>query len=72
MTTNELRVTDNDNGEITVTLNGKEVRGWSYENSAQQMTKMICAREYVEGWYDGYAHGIDRGIKALDNVMVKP
>lgn len=47
------RVTDNDGGEISVTLNGKELRGWSYKTRGEQREKMLCAREYVEGWCDG-------------------
>lgn len=47
------RVTDNDAGEITVTLNGEELRGWSYKDDAERRTKMLLAREYVEGWCDG-------------------
>lgn len=46
------RVTDNDAGEISVTLNDEELRGWSYSNDAERRTKMGCAREYVEGWCD--------------------
>ena len=42
------RVTDNDQGEITVTLDGKELRGWSYKNDGERRTKMLLAREYVE------------------------
>jgi hypothetical protein len=56
---NQLTVTDNDHGEITVTHNGIELRGWSYSNDNERRTKMLCAREYVEGWYDG-------GLAALD------
>jgi hypothetical protein len=44
---------DNDLGEITVTLNDKELRGWSYKDDAERRTKMLAAREYIEGWYDG-------------------
>lgn len=47
------RVTDNDAGEISVTFNGAELRGWSYASDAERRTKMLCAREYVEGWCDG-------------------
>jgi len=47
------RVTDNDAGEITVTFNDKELRGWSYASDDQRRTKMLAAREYVEGWCDG-------------------
>ena len=47
------RLTDNDAGEISVTLNGKELRGWSYKDDAERRAKMFAAREYVEGWCDG-------------------
>ena len=56
-----LRLIDNDHGEISVTLNGMEVRGWSYNNDNERRTKMLSAREYVEGWYDGVRYGLDRG-----------
>lgn len=46
------RVIDDDDGEITVVLGGRELRGWSYADDAERRTKMLCAREYVEGWYD--------------------
>ena len=45
------RVKDNDRDEITVTLDGKELRGWSYENEAERRVKMLAAREFVEGWF---------------------
>jgi hypothetical protein len=47
------RVTDNDAGEISVTLNGQELRGFIYKDDAERRTKMLCAREYIEGWCDG-------------------
>ena len=47
------RVTDNDAGEITVVLDGRELRGWTYANDDQRRQKMLLAREYVEGWCDG-------------------
>lgn len=47
------RVTDNDRNEITVTLDGKEIRGWSYEDEAEWRWKIRMAREFVEGWYCG-------------------
>ena len=46
-----LRVVDDDIDEITVRLDGHEVRGWSYKNEGERRTKMLCAREFVEGWY---------------------
>jgi len=46
------RVTDNDNGEIHVSLNEKFLRGWSYQTDDERRQKMLLAREYVEGWCD--------------------
>ena len=46
-------VIDFDDGEISVRLNDKELRGWSYKEDAERRIKMLCAREYVEGWCDG-------------------
>lgn len=46
-------VIDNDKDEITVSLDGQELRGWSYANDAERRQKMLQAREYVEGWCDG-------------------
>lgn len=51
------RVKDNDRDEITVTLDGKELRGWSYENEAERRVKMLLAREFVEGWFQGSTGG---------------
>ena len=47
------RVTDDDKSEIKVTFRGRELRGWSYKDDPERRTKMLCAREYVEGWCDG-------------------
>lgn len=44
------RVTDNDRDEITVTLDGKELRGWSYATEAERRMEIVVAREFVEGW----------------------
>jgi hypothetical protein len=47
MNTTELkypRLTDDDHGEITVTYNGKELRGWSYASDGERRTKMLLAR----------------------------
>lgn len=64
------RVIDNDRDEITVTLDGKEIRGWSYADEAERRVKMRAAREFVEGWHaateraagiaDDHAHGFSR------------
>ena len=50
----EIQVTDDDLGEITATVNGKEVRGWVYKTDDDRRAKMLLAREYVEGWTDGW------------------
>lgn len=47
------RVTDNDKGEISVSLEGKELRGWSYADDGERRAKMLMAREYVEGFCGG-------------------
>lgn len=48
-------VIDNDQGEITVSLSGRELRGWSYSSNDERRQKMVQAREYIEGWCDGRA-----------------
>ena len=47
------RVIDNDRDEIVVTLNGNELRGWSYSTEQERRVKMLCAREFVEGFHAG-------------------
>ena len=54
------RVTDNDNGEITVTLAGRELRGWSYKDDPERRTKMLAAHEYAEGWHNALARMKER------------
>jgi hypothetical protein len=53
------RVTDNDQGDITVTLAGVELRCWSYASESERRQKMLMAREYVEGYCDGRDNGDD-------------
>jgi len=56
------RVTDNDAGEISVTIDGQELRGWSYKDDPERRTKMGHAREYVEGWCDAKGYlGVAQG-----------
>lgn len=45
------KIIDNDRDEITATLNGKEIRGWSYANESERRAKMLAAHEYANGWY---------------------
>lgn len=61
-----LRVIDNDQGEITITIDGRELRGWSYSNDDQRRMKMLCAHEFREGWYVGYSAGMDRVASLID------
>jgi hypothetical protein len=50
------RISDNDRDEITATLDGKELRGWSYENDAERRVKMRAAHEFAEGWFQCSMH----------------
>jgi hypothetical protein len=50
---NRPRVIDNDRGAVIVTWQGQQIRAWSYNNDTERRTKMMYAREYIEGWYDG-------------------
>jgi hypothetical protein len=69
---NRPRLIDNDLGEISVTINGKEVRGWSYQNDPERRIKMLLAREYVEGWFDGYKLGMDAVVQMIDDNISAP
>ena len=64
-------VKDNDRDEITVTLDGKELRGWSYENEAERRVKMLLAREFVEGWFQGSEANAYRVLNAAGDYMTK-
>ena len=50
------RVTDDDDSNISLTHCGKEIRSFYYESEDQRRMKMLMAREYVEGFGDGYDH----------------
>jgi outer membrane receptor for ferric coprogen and ferric-rhodotorulic acid len=50
------RVTDNDKDEITVSLNGREIRGWSYATDDERRLKMQMAHEFAEGWFQATEH----------------
>ena len=45
------KITDNDAGEITASVSGKEIRGWSYKDDAERRIKMLAAQEFAEGWF---------------------
>lgn len=63
------KVIDNDRGEITVEVFGKEVRGWSYKDDAERRTKMLAAHEYAEGWHNALARMKERLDLRLNNVL---
>lgn len=63
------RVIDNDRDEITVTLDGKEIRGWSYASEAERRTKMLAAREFCEGWYQASRRAAQPVVKALREAI---
>ena len=46
------RLVDSDDGGISVRLDGKDLRVWEYRDEAERRIKMLCAREYIEGWCD--------------------
>lgn len=62
-----MKVVDNDKDEITV-MNGEfEVRGWSYASEPERRTKILCAREFVEGFgeaTDTLKNRIDASLNA--------
>jgi hypothetical protein len=64
-------LTDNDKGNISVTLNGLELRGWIYANDEERRQKMIQAREYIEGWCDG-RDSVQMKIVRSDRVADPP
>ena len=48
------RVVDNDHDEITIEFEGRELRGWSYFTEQERKVKIKMAREFVEGFCDGF------------------
>lgn len=60
------RVIDDDDGSITVEHPpGIELRAWTYDNEDERRKKMLCAREYVEGWCDA----VDTLFAGLDKLI---
>lgn len=45
------KIIDDDEGEIRAEVDGTSVRSWEYHDELERRTKMICAREFAEGWY---------------------
>ena len=65
------RLIDDDEGEITVTVNGVEIRGWSYTNRDEQYLKIRMAREFCEGWHTGFAAALDRAKEVMNETFGK-
>lgn len=63
------KVIDNDRGEISVEVFGKEVRGWSYKDDNERRTKMLAAHEYAEGWHNGLSRMHERLGMLLNNCL---
>lgn len=62
-------VIDNDKDEITVSFEGRELRGWSYKDDAERRTKMLAAHEYAEGWFQGLARMKERLDLRLNDCL---
>jgi hypothetical protein len=45
------KITDDDHGTITATLDGRWIRSWEYATEQERRVKMRMAREFAEGWY---------------------
>lgn len=63
------KVIDNDCGDITIEVFGKEVRGWSYKDDAERRAKMVAAHEYAEGWHQALARMKERLDLRLNNYL---
>lgn len=50
------KITDDDRGTVTATVEGKVVRSWVYNENMRRSRAMSLCREYVEGWHDAEAH----------------
>lgn len=53
MSDTQPRIYDDDIDTVIVTFRDVELRSWSYFNDREHHLKMLCARNYVEGWCDG-------------------
>lgn len=65
------KISDNDHGEISATVNGNEVRGWSYKDDAERRVKMLMAHEFAEGWFQAIrkdAAAAPDMLAALENI----
>ncbi len=56
------KIIDNDAGEISAVLDGKEIRAWSYMGDAVRIQKMRQAHEFANGWIAAMRHAVDAQI----------
>jgi hypothetical protein len=45
------RITDDDIGQITATIDGEQVRSWRYGTDHERRIRMCLAHEFAEGWF---------------------
>lgn len=53
------KVIDDDEGTISINLNGKVLREYSYQDDDGRRARMHRAWEYIEGWCDAMEHRIE-------------
>lgn len=41
---------DNERGDIFVSVEGRAIRMWTYQDDIERRQKMRLAREFIEGW----------------------
>ena len=56
------KIIDDDAGEISAVLDGKEIRAWSYMGDAVRIQKMRCAHEFANGWIAAMKHVVEQKI----------
>ena len=56
------KIIDDDAGEISAVLDGKEIRAWSYRGDVVRIQKMRCAHEFAYGWIAAMKHAVDAQI----------
>jgi hypothetical protein len=50
------RVVDHGRGHVIVALDGRQVRGWSYQNDEERRLKTRLAQTFVDGWVEALTH----------------
>lgn len=68
----DLKIVDNDKDEVTVMDGDEQIRGWSYADESERRVKMMCAHEFVEGWYQTIQAEPLKSILALQEGYDNP